>query len=103
MDLHRGVKAGFDCDHRARNRHSDNEKFCNDPNETKPPKMLERPLKNLQDFQASRLNTRVRFPSPRSNVFSPLSFRQTRLPTAEKATISTAGASFRAGSGGCLE
>jgi hypothetical protein len=51
-------------DHGARNRHSDNEKFSNDLNEQKTPKMSERPLKTRQDFPPSKLNTRVRFPSP---------------------------------------
>jgi hypothetical protein len=59
-----GRKAGFDCDHGARNRHSDNEKFCNDLNRPKTPKMSEWPLKTLQDFPTSKLNTRVRFPPP---------------------------------------
>jgi len=45
-------------------RHSDKEKFCNDLNELKTLKMSERPLKTLQDFLTSKLNTRVRFPSP---------------------------------------
>jgi len=34
-----------------------------DLNEPKTPKMSERPLKTLQDFPTSKLNTRVRFPS----------------------------------------
>jgi len=45
-------------------RHSDKEKFCNDLNELKTLKVSERPLKTLQDFLTSKLNTRVRFPSP---------------------------------------
>src|SRR5713226_3552109 len=57
------------CDHRARNRHSDNEKFCNDLNRPKTPKMSEWPLKTLQDFPTSKLNTRVRFPSPAPKRF----------------------------------
>jgi hypothetical protein len=44
----------------AGNRHSDNEKFCNDLNGPKTPKMSERPLKTLQDFSTSKLMTRVR-------------------------------------------
>jgi hypothetical protein len=52
------------CDPGARNRHSDNEKFCTDLNGPKTPKMSERPLKTLQYFETSKLNTRVRFPSP---------------------------------------
>jgi hypothetical protein len=48
----------------ARNRHSDKEKFCNDLNGPKTRKMSEWPLKTLQDFPTSKLNTRVRFPSP---------------------------------------
>jgi hypothetical protein len=59
-----GRNAGFDRDHGARNRHSDNEKFCNDLNRPKTPKMSEWPLKTLQDFPTSKLNTRVRFPPP---------------------------------------
>jgi hypothetical protein len=49
---------------RARNRHSDNRKFSNDLNGPKAPKMSERPLKTLRDSATSKLNTRVRFPSP---------------------------------------
>jgi hypothetical protein len=41
----------------AGNRHSDKEKFCNDLNEVKTPKMSERPLKTLKDFPTSKLNT----------------------------------------------
>jgi hypothetical protein len=52
------------CDHGACNRHSDNEKFCNDLNGPKTPKMSERSLKTRQYFETSKLNTRVRFPSP---------------------------------------
>jgi hypothetical protein len=52
------------CDHGTRNRHSDNEKFRNDLKGPKTPKMSERPLKTLQYFETSKLNTRVRFPSP---------------------------------------
>src|ERR1700730_18738873 len=48
----------------ARNRHSDNEKFCIDLNGPKTPKMSERPLKTLRYFETTKLNTRVRFPSP---------------------------------------
>jgi hypothetical protein len=51
----------------GRNRHSDNEKFCNDLNEPKPPKMSERPLETRQDFPTSKLNTAVRFRSPAPN------------------------------------
>src|SRR5216684_8341002 len=57
------------CDHRARNRHSDNEKFCNDLNRPKTSKMSELPLKTLQFFETSKLNTRARFPSPAPNGF----------------------------------
>ena len=39
------------------NRHSDKEKFCNDLNGPKTPKMSERPLKTLQYFETSKLNT----------------------------------------------
>jgi hypothetical protein len=60
------------CDHGARNRDSDNEKFCNDLNEPKPLKMSERPLKTLKDFPTSKLNTRVRFPSPAPRFSTPL-------------------------------
>jgi hypothetical protein len=59
------------CDHGARNRHSDNEKFCNDLNEPKPPKMSERPLETRQDFPTSKLNTVVRFPSPAPRFSAP--------------------------------
>jgi hypothetical protein len=52
------------CGHGARNRHSDKEKFCIGLNGPKTPKMSERPLKTPQDFPTSKLNTRVRFPSP---------------------------------------
>jgi hypothetical protein len=45
-------------------RRSDNWKFCSDPNGPKTLKMSERPLKTIQDFPTSKLNTRVRFPSP---------------------------------------
>jgi hypothetical protein len=38
--------------------HSDKEKFCNDLNGPKTLKMSERPLKTLQDFPTSNLNTR---------------------------------------------
>src|SRR6266849_3044797 len=51
----------------ARSRHSDKEKFCNDLNGPKTRKMSEWPLKTLQDFPTSKLNTRVRFPSPAPN------------------------------------
>jgi len=37
------------------NRRSDKEKFCNDLNEVKTPKMSERPLKTLKDFPTSKL------------------------------------------------
>jgi hypothetical protein len=50
-------------------RHSDKEKFCNDLNGPKTPNMSERPLKTLLDFPTSKLNTRVRFPSP-APIFS---------------------------------
>jgi hypothetical protein len=46
------------------NRHSGKQKFRNDLNGPKTPKMSERLLKTLQDFPTSKLNTRVRFPSP---------------------------------------
>src|ERR1700675_4680589 len=55
---------GFDRNNAARNGYSDNGKFCNDLNGPKTPKMSERPLKTLQDFTTSKLNTRVRIPSP---------------------------------------
>jgi len=45
----------------AGNRHSDKEKFCNDLNEPKTPKMSERPLKKLKDFPNSKLNTSGRY------------------------------------------
>ena len=48
---------GFDRVHGVRNRHSDNEKFCNDLNGLKTPKMSEQPLKTLQYFETSKLNT----------------------------------------------
>jgi hypothetical protein len=38
-------------------RRSDNGKFCNDLNGPKTPKMSERPLKTLQYFETSKLNT----------------------------------------------
>jgi hypothetical protein len=56
-----GAQNEFDCDHEARNRHSDNEEFCNDLNRPKTPKMSEQSWKTLQDFLTSKLNTRVRF------------------------------------------
>jgi hypothetical protein len=45
-------------------RHSDKEKFRRDLNAPKTPKMSEQHLKTLQFFETSKLNTRVRFPSP---------------------------------------
>jgi hypothetical protein len=42
--------------------HSDKEKFCNDLNGPKTLKMSERPLKTLQDFPTSILNTVRRYP-----------------------------------------
>jgi hypothetical protein len=41
----------------AGSRHSDNEKFCNDLNDLKTPKMSERPLKKLQDFPTAPRTT----------------------------------------------
>ncbi len=41
----------------AHKRHSDNEKFCNDLNGPKTPRMSERLLKTLQYFETSKLNT----------------------------------------------
>jgi hypothetical protein len=69
------------CDPGARNRHSDNEKFCNDLNGPKTPKMSERPLKTLQDFPTSKLNTRVRFPSPAPSPFNDLATGSDFIPT----------------------
>jgi hypothetical protein len=45
-------------------RHSDNEKFRNGLNEPQGCKMLEWPLSMLRNSTTSKLNTRVRFPSP---------------------------------------
>jgi hypothetical protein len=74
---------------RAGNRYSDKEKFCNDLNGPKTSKMSERPLKTLRDFPTSKLNTRVRFPSPAPIVSvtytaSDTYFRQNRLNTSDK-------------------
>jgi hypothetical protein len=66
------------------NRHSDNEKFCNDLNGPKTPKMSERPLKTLQYFETSKLNTRVRFPSPAPSSFSDLAGTLDLVPTTAK-------------------
>jgi hypothetical protein len=56
----------------ARHRHSDNEKFRRDLNRPKICEMSEQPLKTLQDFPTSKLNTRVPFPSPAPSNFSDL-------------------------------
>jgi hypothetical protein len=48
-------------------RHSDNKKFCNDLKWSKLPKMSERPLKTLQFFETSKLNTRGSILFTRSN------------------------------------
>jgi hypothetical protein len=53
-------------------RYSDHEKFYNDLNGPKTSKMSEQPLKTLQDFPTSKLNTRVRFPSPAPRSSNPL-------------------------------
>src|SRR6266851_7320581 len=68
----------------AGNRHSDKEKFCNDLNGPKTPKMSERALKTLQDFPTSKLNTRVRFPSPAPSNFSDLAGTLDLVPTTAK-------------------
>jgi len=47
-----------------RNRHSDKEKFRNDLNGPKSCEMSERLLKHCENPETSKLNTRVRFPSP---------------------------------------
>jgi len=65
-------------------RHSDKEKFCNDLNGPETPKMSERPLKTLQDFPTSKLNTRVRFPSPAPSNFSDLAGTLDLVPTTAK-------------------
>ena len=52
--------------------HSDNEEFCNDLKGSKSCKMSEWPLKVFQDFPTSKLNTRVRFPSPAPRFSTPL-------------------------------
>jgi hypothetical protein len=55
------------------NRHSDKEKFCNDLNGPKAPKMSERPLKTLQDFPTSKLNTTLRCLLPSAAVHAAVS------------------------------
>jgi hypothetical protein len=52
-------------------RRSDNEKFCSNFNCSKSCKMSEPELKTLQNSKTSKLNTRVRFPSPAPMGSSP--------------------------------
>jgi hypothetical protein len=54
-DFHRGPKRVLTCDHGARNRHSDNEKFCNDLNGQKNTENVRMTFENttrFPDFQA---------------------------------------------------
>ncbi len=50
-------------------RHSDNGKFRSDLNHPEGCKMSERLLCELSNFSTSKLNTRVRFPSPAPKQF----------------------------------
>jgi hypothetical protein len=72
-DFRRGARRIFDCDHVARNRHSDNDKFCNDLNGPKTAKMSERPLKTPQGFPTSKLNTTLRCLLPSAAVHAAVS------------------------------
>jgi hypothetical protein len=51
-------------------RHSDKEKFPSGLNHPEGCKMSERPLHGLRNFATSKLNTRVRFPSPAPKAIS---------------------------------
>jgi hypothetical protein len=90
----------------ARSRHSDKEKFCNDLNGPKTPKMSEQPLKTLEDFPTSKLNTRVRLPSPApssshvSGTFchlclGPLTTNDCKIPNLEPGAIQTGAVTSR--------
>src|SRR5512144_139444 len=58
-----GIRGGSTQDDRARG-HSDKEKFCNSLNCPQGCKMSEWPLSEQKNSATSKLNTRVRFPSP---------------------------------------
>jgi hypothetical protein len=76
--LDRGQRIVGAADWSAVRRRSDKEKFCNDLSGPKTPKMLERPLKALQYFETSKLNT-LRLLSQMATI-SECQYRWLRVP-----------------------